>query len=378
MKRASMSVFGRNKVREKRIVTNEEDYAYCTGRFRSLENTLLSRNIVNRLFDADDPGEIFRILTENGFPPSGNVEKSVRNDLIENYELALKLIPNKEYIKALMCFNDFHNLKVILKSFVPGNTYLSGGKDKTDQDSEDIVLSTVDFVKSVGAGISDEEVFLNFLYPGNYDPGVMFDIIRNTGTFKDNENLNTALVKALKAYTRTSDPGDIDTTIDIHYYRQLVVYDDLLRNRFFHEYIAYMADSTNLGILLRLRAMKADPSRIRYVCVEGGDVSLSDIYGLYSESNDRIKEAFRKPCGDLVNFTDKYGTGNTALEFGKAVDDHIISMVEKTRYILFGPEIIIAFLLRKEMQAKNINIALTCVRNKVPMTLAADMMRNTL
>ena len=122
---------------------------------------------------------------------------------------------------------------------------------------------------------------------------------------------------------------------------------------------------------------RSDPARIKSVCVEGGEVSADTVISLYSGSSEEIKSAFRAACGELTDFADNYGSGHTALEFGKAIDDHIITMLSKTKFILFGPEIILAYLISKEMQAKNLNIALTCIRNKVPPSLAAEMMRNT-
>ncbi len=372
-----MGIFRKDKTENRKVILKREDYAYCMGRFRSLESTLLSRSVINRVFDAESEAEISRVLSENGFSASGSAEEAIRADLTDSYALARKLIPDTEYIDALLCVNDYHNLKVILKSLIPGNTFINELETDSDYEILDPEKAISDFFGSGAGDFMKEGVSSNFMFPSRYDPEDVYASVSGAGDKINDERLSAAAEDALKSYIRTSDPGDIDTVADIHYFRQLSEYDTILDNEFFHEYIAFKADSANLGILLRLRAMKADPERIGSVCVEGGEVPRETVISLYSRSTEDIRTAFRTACGGLTNIADNYGSGHTALEFGKAADDHIINMLHKTRSILFGPEIILAYLIAKEMQAKNLNIALTCIRNKVPASLAAEMMRNT-
>ncbi len=374
-----MNIFSKKSKDQKytRIITRREDYAYCTGRFRSLETSLLGNGTMNRIFDAADTGEIARILTENGFTVSGQIRKAVSDDLIASYDLARKLIPDKEYIDALVCVNDYHNIKVILKSFIPGSSFSANSSSDPELGLIDPQGAMSDFFASGNRALNDDEIIPNFMMPARHDPLTLFNDIRNSRGIIEDKELMLTIEDAFRAYVRTSDPGDIDDVVDVHYFDQMTMYDKMLGNDFFHEFVSFKADSTNLSMILRLRAMKADPSRIRSVCVSGGEVSPEEVIDSYDSSPEVIKALFRPSCGELVDLKDNYGMGHTALEFGKAVDNRIISMLYKTKFILFGPEIISAFLIAKEMQAKNINIALTCVRNDVPKSLAAEMMRDS-
>ena len=363
---------------EHRIKTHREDYAYATGRIRALETSLLSRASMTRLFEAEDPEDIAKVLTDNGLAITDSIEDAVRRDQIDSYALVLSLIPNREYVEALLLANDYHNLKVILKGFIPD--YQAGLKAGTTDCAE--MLDNGDnldaFFSTAGDYFSEDDMARNFAYPSNHDPMKLLDAIRSGRNDLPDGDFVVAVEDAIKAFVRLSDPGAVDAVVDRHYFERLADFTEMLDNRFFSDYIAFKADSTNLAMMLRLRAMKADVSRFEEMVVRGSAVSGETLIRLYSSSNDDIKEEYRfTSCEDLALFAESFGSGRSTLEFGKAVDNHIIDMLDDTRRMLFGPEILLAFLIAKDMQARNINIALTCVRNRVPMSIAAEMMRSS-
>lgn len=362
-----------------KVITRREDYAYVTGRVRSLEAGLLSKAAVSHLFEAEDADDIAKVLTDSGYTISDSIENTVRKDLVESYHLLSGLIPDKEYIDALLLANDYHNLKVILKSFIPD--YRENARISPEDITEDADIGSHmdEFFRSGGESMSEQELVRNFSLPAKYNPMKLLESVRSGRNDFPEPDFKAAVEEAFRRYVRFSDPGEIDIVIDRHYYQRLYDYAQMLDNPLFTEYAAFRADSTNLGILLRLRAMKADPSRISGMVVKGSQIPEATVVSLLNETNESIKDAYRSTsCEELAAFVDTYGTGRTAMEFGKAVDNRIIRMLEKTRLILFGPEILLAYLISKDMQARNINIALTCVRNGVPMSIASEMMRNCL
>jgi len=367
------------KRRIRKVVTKREDYAYITGRVRALENGLLSRAAVSRLFEADNADDIAKVLTDNGYVITDSIEGAVRKDLSDSYGLLSAMIPNKEYIDALLLANDYHNLKVILKSFIPDYREDAASRQNDVSEESDMGSRMDEFFRTGGGSFTEQELARNFSLPARYDPLKLLESIRSGRNDLPDPDFASAVEEAFKKYVRFSDPGEIDVAVDRHYYSRLYDFAQMLDNPFFSEYASFRADSTNLGILLRLRAMKADSSRISGMLVKGFQIQEDTVAALLNETNETIKTAYRSTsCEELAAFADTYGTGRTAMEFGKAVDNRIIRMLEKTRLILFGPEILLAFLISKDIQARNINIALTCVRNQVPMNIASDMMRNCL
>ncbi|MHB1454935.1 MAG: V-type ATPase subunit [Saccharofermentanales bacterium] len=363
----------------KGIVTNRQDYAYISARVRSLETGLLSRAAISRLFEANDADDIAKVLTDSGYTITDSIENTVRRDLSDSYALLSAIIPNKEYIDALLLANDYHNLKVILKGFIPDYREDAAARLNDVMEESDVLGHMEEFFRSGGEGFSEQDLSKNFSIPAKYDPLKLLESIRTGRNDLPDPDFKAAVEEAFKRYVRFSDPGEIDIAIDRHYYRRLSDYALMLDNPFFSEYAAFRADSTNLGILLRLRAMKADSSRIAGMTVKGSQIPEDKVAALLNESNESIKDAYRSTsCEELAAFADTYGIGRAAMEFGRAVDNRIIRMLEKTRLILFGPEIMLAYLISKDIQARNINIALTCVRNKVPMNIASEMMRNCL
>lgn len=369
-----------NKIKNniRKFELNRDNYAYSTGRFRALEADLLTKEEIYRIFDATDISDIARILADNGFDITNGIEQAVREDLKESYALALELIPDKEFVDALLLYNDYHNLKVILKSFIPGNKVISDIRKNDAKEVADIDGKISQFFAFEGETLSIEEIRSDFAYPSKYNPDKLLETVRNDSKDYPDSDFPIIIKDAFKSFVKYSDPGDIDAQVDKYYYIKLAQIDSMLNNDFFSQYRSFKADSTNLLILLRLRAIKADPSRISNLIVEGGEIDSQKVIDLYKKSDENIKIAYKgTSCEKLALFASTYGTGNTAMEFGKAVDNHIIAYLYKTRFILFGPEIILAYLIAKDMQAKNINIASTCVRNNVPKSFALEMMRNT-
>ncbi len=333
-----------------KVTYSPEEYIYASARLRYLEKSLLPDSVITAIFDATKVEQINALLEERGFKIESSAEEALRKDLVEKYDLASSLVPDKEFMEALLLVRDYQNLKVLIKS-------LLAAKESTS----DLSL--------------DKD---NVLTPSNYSLEDIHLALRDKKLEKENPVFHRLIEEALEIYRKNHDSGEMDSFIDKEYFSLLSAYDKALDNPFFHRYVTYRADSTNLLILLRLKAMQADPALFDNLYVSGGAVSLAQMQKLYNADPANFEKIYKgSDCQALASYAGLYGRGNTALEFGRKADDILIGILRTTRGILYGPEVVMAFLLANELQVKNINIALTCVRNDVPKTLAREMKRES-
>lgn len=361
------------------IRTNRYDYAYSTGRISVLKTKLMDYNKMSRLFDACTIDEFARILQDSGYVISDSIEDSIKNSLIDSYEQVAIMIPNPEYVDALMLVNDFHNMKVIIKTFLGNalqreNESVSHEFIETSDNDEDIMDITQNDKKIV----TFKDIQPLLAYPSALDPKILFDAIRDRNLkildifYRDTINM------ALKRYKTTYEPGEIDLVVDRRYFTKLHDYAKVLDNDFFTAYCVFRSDSTNLGTLLRTRLSGSGKSYLSRALVTGGIVPEKTLEDLYDAHDEEIIKAFRNTsCEKLSESVSGFGKENSVAQFGKQIDMTILKMMESAKYFLFGPEQLISYLIVKEIQTRNINIALTCIRNRVPMSIAHDLMRES-
>jgi len=364
---------------DKEVKTNPYDYAYATGRVRALETKLMTQAQTSRLFESKTIDDATRVLLDSGYIITDSIEACVQNNLIESYDVMSSIIPNPEYLDALLLLHDYHNIKVIIKSFIhysPSRKTVSLSKEEEKEiGSENDVTF---FFESNENNVLFKDIIHIMAFPSKVDPAKLFETIRDQRINELDESFRFTIKRALQEYIHTSDSGVIDTVVDQQYFKILHEIAETMKNPFFKSYCDFRADSVNLEILLRIRALKASAAQMSRSLVQGGSVSKEKIEELYNASNDEIIAAFANTsCKRLAEFSSEYGSGVTTAQFGKTSDNLLIELIRKAKTILFGPEIIIAFLVAKEIQVKNINIVLTCLRNQIPMSLAREMMRET-
>ena len=67
----------------------------------------------------------------------------------------------------------------------------------------------------------------------------------------------------------------------------------------------------------------------------------------------------------LDSVQDRADLQSVLLEISKALDDYLIRVLEKAKYSATAPENVILYLLHKDMEARNLRVALVCVANSL-------------
>lgn len=355
------------------------EYAYATGRIRALENTLMDSGDFSRILDARTEEEIEKILSENGYKSGKNFRESIDNDLTDTFLLVEAMVPDRSLVEIIKLENDYHNIKVILKSVIP---HLPDKIFESDYqtESENELVKEDDISEIIEHANRDINISLlkdYFAFPSVHSPNVLLSLA--LGEIKDFADTQIAdlIVKALREYKRTQDTGAIDKISDRMYFDRLSDYCNYLNDDIFTKYCAFSADSTNLEILLRSRKMEFDITVFESFLVKGYRISNDELLRIYPGTDAEIIKAYKGTnCEKLSEYIESYSMMNNAAIYARMADEIKTQIMAESKRILFGPSIPLAYLYARQLQAKNINIALTCKRNNLPADISYELLRS--
>ena len=97
----------------------QQDYTYAVARVRYRENKLLSNADLNALLSAKDADAAIRLLRDKGWGDTGadnDPEALLRQESEKKWAFIKEIVPEKENFDFFLVPNDFHNLKVAIKS----------------------------------------------------------------------------------------------------------------------------------------------------------------------------------------------------------------------------------------------------------------------
>lgn len=324
-------------------------YAYAVARIRAIENRLLDRNKLERMLDAKTPSEALRVLEEAGY---GNTleegknpqdyEKLLREELKKVYLLLKKIAPEPEVFNLFLYKNDYHNLKVLLKAELSG------------QEKEDILVDT-----------------------GSIDHSTLKGMMRERNFKQLSVTMKQAIEESLDAYNRTGDPQGIDLILDRACFVEIRSAAEKTGNRFIMDYIRMQIDLLNIKSFLRVKRMNRSWGFLQKVLLEGGNIDLKLFLRKQNESLESFVDEIRfTPCGGFCEEgIETYQATGSLTYLEKVMDDYSLSYIRKARYISLGIEPLIAYLIAKETEIKNVGIIMVGKLNRMPEEIIKERLR---
>jgi len=330
------------------IKVKQDDYAYAAGRIRAREIKLLDRNRFDRMLEAPDAEEAYKVLAEAEYGMGNESARSVyefdtllADEMKKTYVLLSEIAPDIEVVKAFKRRYDFFNAKVLLKA------------ELSDQAVPPILVET---------GTYPVPELIRIIRERDYD--ALFPVMRE------------AVEEVYDVFTRTRDPQVIDLILDRAAYRRF--YEDLknIDNDFVRELADVIVDTTNIKMFIRARALDKPLTFIKNILVDGGRIDRALYYG-YSDKtvNEFINEVTKTEPGAemLKSLKNKEIHNIQALE--KVLDDYIMKYMQRAKLVTIGIEPFIAFLFAKETEIKNVRIVLTGKVNHLPNDLIRERLR---
>ncbi|MDR2939202.1 MAG: V-type ATP synthase subunit C [Clostridiales bacterium] len=327
---------------------NQSDYADYAGYIRVLEKKLLPGESINKIADAPSLQESIRIASQNGgydfsslkYPE--DFESVLINELKRIYKTGFEICVNKDIVKALSIKHDYNNLKMAIKSHL-----LNSGQPSYSYATD---VNPDDFSKL----FADKE-----------------DLSQIPPYIKE------AFKKAMDVYEKTKDPQSVSIALDKEMFTQMVDLAEKLNSELITDYVRASVDSYNLKALIRCMSLKKDLSFLNTVLIEGGKISKKEISDYFNKPNDYISnKLFYKYMGQpLKAGVDNFQVTKSLSLFEKLLDDYLVTLLKKVKYIPFGPELIFAYIANKENEIRQLRIIFTGKRSGIPAEKLKERLR---
>lgn len=326
------------------------DFSQAVIRVKVLEKRLLSRSKIERMVDAKDMDEVFRILGETEYQQhlglinrNEDYEKVLYAEQKRIYALVRELTSEESITKLLALKYDYHNLKVMVKEKV----------SKKSLDNLYVTFGTLDLSKIKTAFLAED--------------------------FKDlDEHIKNALQDTLGTFEKTEDPQDIEIVLDRYYYKHLSEIAKETEIDLFMDYVKNLVDFTNLKSLIRVKKMDKDVRFLEKILLDGGSISKEKILYAINDSLDAIIEKFRKEDigKPLVEGLEAFRRTGRLTEFEKITDNDLMRLHESSRNIVFGPEPLFSYLFAKESEIKVLRIIMVSKINKLSPEVIRERLRD--
>jgi V/A-type H+-transporting ATPase subunit C len=317
---------------------------------RVLEKRLLQTDGIERVIDAPNAIDAAKALSQSSeydfsaLVKPEDYELVLSSELKKTYKSLYNLAPDKTVMDIILAKYDYHNLKTALKS-----KYL--GKNDA--------LLYVDYT----------------LTPPEY---IQEAVISGAKPEKLPEHLAQAIVFAEAAYLAGENPQNIDIALDTHMFGHLSEQAKLCENDFIAEYVKLLIDFYNVKLMLRAKNMDKDLKFLKNALCDGGKINPQDLISNFEKEPAALADAFHyKYFGTIMktaveNFEK---TGNfSSLE--KLFDNCLIEHVKKSKYISFGPEVLLSYIFSKENEARQIRIIMTCKINNIRPEVLRERLRD--
>ena len=295
-------------------------YAYALGVIRAREVRLLTKKRFEELLSTESVGELMAALHDTDYGQFfRNISKSQVEEALHTAKIALyndigKIIADDEIMEVLRVKYDFHNIAVLLKGKI-------AEEDFTGKCSSlgSIPVSKLD-------GIFKEEKY-------GHLPGY----------------LQQAVKKGIDVYyANEHNPQRLSFAVDSIMAETLTSY---IENPFLNKYFKMWVDVTNLKIILRLLFLEKYQELIDFAVLPGGNIEKDTIKKAKIDNADSLEELYR---GTIYNSLLQWKDSFSILE--KEIERLLISYLSSVAFESIGVEPIIAYLLIKENEIRNLRI----------------------
>jgi V/A-type H+-transporting ATPase subunit C len=306
----------------------DTDYLFLSTRIRVLERSLLTRERMDRMLDAQTNEEAVKVLVECGYPELPVVDvDSINTALVaardKVFDDLYSFAPDPAMIDVFKLKYDYHNVKTILKS--------------------------------EAMGVSPERLLVDC---GRVSPKELQEKLASGNTFGGPEALYKAAAQARDVLNASHDPQMCDFVLDQAYFQEMAQLAKETGSAFLEGYVRLLVDAANLKSLVRVLRMGKTDAFLKGVLFSGGNISPSAVLScmngvaleaVYGLSHFRL--AAEAAQGAL--------SGKGLTDFEKACDNAIIDYVAGSKYVAFGEQPVIGYLVAKENELTAVRIIMT-------------------
>ena len=317
---------------------------YSNARVKSLENTLLSQEKINRMAYSETLEDAVKVLLESNYG-SGTISSAYDFEEILHAEdkkvnafMAESMIPNMG-IETFIIKNDYHNAKAIVKA-----KYMH-------EDDFEYMLAPKGMIEinELKAKIFNDE------YDSLYLPMA--------------EALKT--IDEQRANGKKS-PRDIDVLLDKALYKNIF---EMLKSTKATSIVNYWksnVDFSNISTFIRCHNIGQDVKFFNENFIEGGEIDLEKFTSVYDNGPQVLLEKLK-----LTKYSNVLSEINPSdmVSFEVIWDNYLLNIFKNDRYDVFSIAPLAGFYVAKMLEIKVVRMILILVKNKVDASLITKRLR---
>ena len=329
---------------------SENKYLYSVTRIRALETKLLDKAKIERMIEARNADEIVKLLSETEYGSSISEMKGIEDyetvlskELSKTYELLREISPVPELTNLFSLRYDIQNLKTLLKS-----SYLD---EENDELLSSIGTISIQHLKKM---VKEKDF-------SDLDP-----IIRECAD------------EVVEEFTANPDPQLVDVTLDKCLYNLMYKTASDNKSSFLMDYISTQIDLINIKSLIRVKAMGYGREFLKKVILANGKLDYAFFNDIFDESLETLIERLAfKDYGKVVEEgISNYIKTKSLTKFEKLSDNFIFELAKKGKYVAFGIEPLVGYLMAKENETKIIRMIMVGKINEIPNELIRERLRD--
>ncbi|MDU7151997.1 MAG: V-type ATP synthase subunit C [Peptoniphilus grossensis] len=323
-------------------------FIQSSTRLRVMEKELLKSENFIRASETETLEDALRSLSDtvynkyiNKISSPTEYEYILKEEITRFYDELFDISPSKIPIRLITLKYFYHNLKVIIK------------EDIGKKDLKDLYMNIGDF---------DLKEYRDALVKGN----------------KRNKNIEL-IQRVEEIYEEKKDPQLIDIYLDNAYFTELLELAEESQVDLFIEYAKNLIDFTNIRTLLRAKKQEKDVEFLRQIIIEGGNVRKETYLDLLNREVSSDTDVFKKLeiYKYIKEALDSFKERGNLSDFEREMDNYFIDLIKDVKYITYGPEVIFANVLAKEMEIKNLRIILVSKLNGLDSEFIREKLRDT-
>lgn len=327
----------------------DTDYLFSTARVRSVEKNMLTRERAEKMIDAKTTEDALRVLDDCNYGNSDVINVDDYEILLteehkKTYDFITSIAPELDYFKMFLYPYDYHNLKVIMKS-----EYL---------------------------GIDASNTLIN---TGSIDVKILKYSVKERDFLALTENMGNALKEIIEDFPKTNDPQIIDIILDKYCYEEMLKSAENTNNQFIIDYVRMQIDAINIKSYVRLKKMNKSWDFFTKIFLYGGKIYEQIFIKNFDDPFDKFAENLL-----AFDFKEVFIEGTEALMetkmftvLEKLLDNKIIEHVKYAKYVPFGIEPLVGYLIGKDNEIKIARIILAGKTAGISPELIKERLRET-
>lgn len=308
--------------------TKDTEYLYLSANIRAQETKMVGSQALRKMISAFTPEEAYKTVTDAGIGLDydyRDFESALTQELSSTYERLEKAAPNPEMFKIFRYKYDGHNLKTLIKAQAAGK----------DTEGLLVLLGTVD-EKTLRSGLRDGSF-------GSLEP-----------------KLAKAALEARDSLAKVNDPQLVDVIIDRAVLECMADHAKPYKSKFLTHLVNATIDIANIRSFIRIKRMGQELSFLKGVLSEGGSIPVSHYYDVFLKNFDDFFEMLdTTPYGPVLSpsYEAIKNKGSLSL-FEKLCDNYMVNVLKESRFVPFGIEPVLSYLLAKENEVQSIRIVM--------------------